>query len=100
MVNAIVATIRNRTAILRARANRRGHCYGDFWEAYSLVIPPEQHTVAGNETGLATHVERWNLTLRQRLGCFVRKSLSFSKAARACDIWRANQPSYRRRQDS
>ncbi len=59
---------------------RRAQCYSDFWEAYSLVIPSEQHTAAGKETGLTAHVERWNNTLRQRLGRFVRKSLSFSKS--------------------
>jgi insertion element IS1 protein InsB len=61
-------------------AYRSGHCYSDFWEAYSLVIPADQHTAAGKETGLTAHVERWNNTLRQRLGRFVRKSLSFSKS--------------------
>ena len=59
---------------------RRGHCYSDFWKAYQMVIPSEQHTAAGKETGLTAHVERWNNTLRQRLGRFVRKSLSFSKS--------------------
>jgi insertion element IS1 protein InsB len=58
---------------------RRAHCYSDFWEAYRAVIPAEQHTAAGKESGLTAHVERWNNTLRQRLGRFVRKSLSFSK---------------------
>jgi insertion element IS1 protein InsB len=58
----------------------RGHCFSDFWEAYQLVIPSEQHTAAGKESGLTAHVERWNLTLRQRLGRFVRKSLSFSQS--------------------
>jgi IS1 family transposase len=59
---------------------RSAHCRSDFWEAYSLVIPSEQYTAAGKETGLTAHVERWNLTMRQRLGRFVRKSLSFSKS--------------------
>jgi insertion element IS1 protein InsB len=59
---------------------RSAHCYSDFWEAYSLVIPANQHTAAGKESGLTAHVERWNNTLRQRLGRFVRKSLSFSKS--------------------
>jgi insertion element IS1 protein InsB len=61
-------------------AYRGGHCFTDFWEAYQLVIPAEQHTAAGKESGLTAHVERWNNTLRQRLGRFVRKSLSFSKS--------------------
>ena len=67
-------------------AYRRGHCYSDFWAAYSLVIPAEQHTAAGKETGLTAHVERWNNTLRQRLGRFVRKSLSFSKSEKMHEI--------------
>jgi IS1 family transposase len=61
-------------------AYRRAHCYSDFWEAYSVVIPAEQHTATGKESGLTAHVERWNNTLRQRLGRFVRKSLSFSES--------------------
>jgi insertion element IS1 protein InsB len=59
---------------------RSANCYTDFWEAYRSVVPAEQHTAAGKETGLTAHVERWNNTLRQRLGRFVRKSLSFSKS--------------------
>ena len=59
---------------------RTGHCYTDFWKAYQAVIPAEQHTAVGKETGETAHVERWNNTLRQRLGRFVRKTLSFSKS--------------------
>jgi IS1 family transposase len=65
---------------------RSGHCFSDFWEAYSVVIPAEQHTAAGKESGFTAHVERWNNTLRQRLGRFVRKSLSFSKSDTMHDI--------------
>jgi len=67
-------------------AYRSGHCYSDFWAAYQLVIPSEQHTAAGKETGVTAHVERWNNTLRQRLGRFVRKSLSFSKSEQMHEI--------------
>jgi IS1 family transposase len=67
-------------------AYRLAHCYSDFWEAYRLVIPAQQHTAAGKESGLTAHVERWNNTLRQRLGRFVRKSLSFSKSDLMHDI--------------
>jgi insertion element IS1 protein InsB len=59
---------------------RQGHCYTDFWDAYQSVIPKEQHTAVGKETGETAHIERWNNTLRQRLGRFVRKTLSFSKS--------------------
>jgi len=31
--------------------NRNGHCFTDFWVAYSVVIPDEQHTAVGKETG-------------------------------------------------
>ena len=61
-------------------AYRRAHCCSDFWEAYRLVIPSEQHTPVGKQSGETAHIERWNLTLRQRLGRFVRKTLSFSKS--------------------
>jgi IS1 family transposase len=67
-------------------AYRRGRCCSDFWEAYQLVIPSEQHTAAGKETGLTAHVERWNNRLRQWLGRFVRKSLSFSKSEQMREI--------------
>ncbi len=61
-------------------AYRTGHCFTDFWAAYQAVIPEEQHSAVGKETGETAHVERWNNTLRQRLARFVRKTLSFSKS--------------------
>ncbi len=51
-----------------------------LWEAYTNVIPQEQHTAVGKDSGETSHVERWNNTLRQRLARFVRKTLSFSKS--------------------
>ncbi len=59
---------------------RCGQLYSDFWEAYQLVLPPEQHTAVGKDSGETAHVQRWNNTLRQRLARFVRKTLSFSKS--------------------
>lgn len=61
-------------------AYRAGRCFSDFWAVYQAVIPEEQHTAVGKETGEMAHVERWNNTLRQRLARFVRKTLSFSKS--------------------
>ena len=54
-------------------------CYSDFWEAYANVIPAAQH-VRCDERGETNHIERWNNTFRQRVGRFVRRTLSFSKS--------------------
>jgi insertion element IS1 protein InsB len=61
-------------------AYRTGTCSSDFWSTYAAVIPDDQHEAVGKETGETAHVERWNNTLRQRLGRFIRKTLSFSKS--------------------
>jgi IS1 family transposase len=58
----------------------KGYCYTDFWDAYQAVIPKKQHSAVGKETGETAHIERFNNTIRQRLGRFVRKTLSFSKS--------------------
>lgn len=62
-------------------AYRHAHCYSDFWEASQGVIPAKQDTAAGKETGFTAHVERWKLTLRQRLARCVRRTLSCSKSS-------------------
>ena len=74
------ATCRRLWERIPQEAYRGGCCYSDFWEAYRDVIPSEQHMAVGKDSGETAHVERWNNTLRQRLGRFVRKSLSFSKS--------------------
>ncbi|MBK8508726.1 MAG: hypothetical protein IPL51_08720 [Candidatus Competibacteraceae bacterium] len=43
-------------------------------------MPVDQHHAPYPERGLTQHIERFNNTLRQRLGRFVRKTLSFSKS--------------------
>jgi insertion element IS1 protein InsB len=32
-------------------AYRAGHCYTDFWKASQVIIPEEQHSAVGKETG-------------------------------------------------
>ncbi len=54
-------------------------CYTDFWEAYQGILPAKRHKPVGKETGRTNHIERFNNTIRQRVGRLVRKSLSFSK---------------------
>jgi insertion element IS1 protein InsB len=54
-------------------------CYTDFWAAYDEIIPEKRHRAVGKESGKTSHIERFNLTLRQRVSRLVRKTLSFSK---------------------
>jgi insertion element IS1 protein InsB len=68
------------------KAYRHGLLYSDFWESYQKVLPEGQHQPVGKSSGQTNHVERWNCTLRQRLGRFVRKTLSFSKSEEMHEI--------------
>ncbi len=54
----------------------------DFLAASRAVVPQDRHAPAGKEAGLTNHVERFWLTVRQRVARVVRKTLSFSK----CDL--------------
>ena len=56
--------------------------YSDFWAAYAKVFQTGRHVSVDKATGETAHVERWNCTLRQRAGRYVRKALSFSKTDR------------------
>jgi IS1 family transposase len=56
-------------------------CYSDFWEAYAQVVPASQHHPSQGR-GQTNHIERYNNTMRQRVGRLVRQTLSFSK----CDV--------------
>ncbi|BCM88532.1 hypothetical protein IAD21_00365 [Abditibacteriota bacterium] len=54
-------------------------CFADGLEAYAHVIPSEQlHQHTKNQH--TNHLERFNATLRGRVGRLVRKTLSFSKS--------------------
>jgi len=61
-------------------AYKRCHTFSDFWQAYAAVFDTETHCCVGKETGQTAHMERWNNTLRQRIGRYIRKTLSFSKS--------------------
>ena len=61
----------------RRRASR-----SDFWLAYDEVLPRRLHRLCGKAEGETCHVERFNCTLRQRLGRSVRRTLSFSECER------------------
>ena len=63
-------------------AYRRLTVFTDFYQTYENVIPKALHRPSGKESGLTSTVERFNNTLRQRVGRMVRKPLSFSKPAR------------------
>ncbi len=56
--------------------------FTDFWRAYQKVVPRELHRPCDKGTGWTNAVERFNLTLRQRIGRMVRKTLSFSRSWR------------------
>jgi insertion element IS1 protein InsB len=50
--------------------------FSDRYVVYRRVLPPERHSCRGKVTN---HVERLNLTLRQRVAPLVRRTLSFAK---------------------
>ena len=60
--------------------------YSDKWETYKNVFPYDQlrHECVNKDSGQTNHIERFNLTVRQRLARYVRKILSFSKK----EYWR------------
>lgn len=58
---------------------RQCQSFSDFWKAYAKVFPQVTHQSVGKETGETAHQERWYNTLRQWLGRYTRKTLSFSK---------------------
>jgi insertion element IS1 protein InsB len=67
-------------------AYRRCRTYSDFWHAYQAVLPVRTHRAVGKETGQTAHQERWYNTLRQWVGRFTRKTLSFSKTDKSHEL--------------
>ena len=55
--------------------------YSDFYEVYQAVLPKRTHKMVGKDSGETNHIERFNNTLRQRIGRLVRSTLSFSKSS-------------------
>ena len=53
--------------------------FTDRWEAYQLVLPPDQHHPVNKGSGLTNHQERWYNTLRQWNSRYTRRTLAFSK---------------------
>lgn len=54
-------------------------CWNWLWRAYQEVLDAKQHQACRKEEGQTNHVERFNLTARQRVPRLVRKTLCFSK---------------------
>ncbi len=54
-------------------------CYTDIGCAYEQILPSTRHKAVGKDSGKTNYIERFNNTLRQRVGRLVRKTLSFSK---------------------
>lgn len=54
--------------------------FSDLWESYDQVFDSKKHKSVDKKLGETAHIERFNNTIRQRLGRYVRKSLSFSKS--------------------
>jgi insertion element IS1 protein InsB len=50
------------------KAYRQCRSFSDFWKTSAAVLPEKTHRSVGKETGQTAHMERWNNTLRQRVG--------------------------------
>lgn len=61
------------------RRYKRCVLYTDFRRACAEVLPAAQHRAGGKGAGQTCYIERFNNVLRQWLGRFVRRTLSFSE---------------------
>ena len=60
--------------------------FTDQFNVYPLIVPPEQHHPVPKGAGLTNHQERWYNTLRQWVGRYTRRTLSFSKEDRCHEL--------------
>ena len=67
-------------------AYRQSLLYTDHLESYHNILPANQHDADYPKRGSTNRIERFNNTLRQCLGRFVRKTLSFSKSFQMHEI--------------
>jgi IS1 family transposase len=58
----------------------------DAWHTYPVTWPADLNQAFDKEAGETAHIERWNNTLRQHIGRYVSKTLSFSKSDE-CHYW-------------
>ena len=58
-----------------------------FVSAYEQVLPQNRHRAVGEESEKTNRIERFNLTLRQRISRLVRKTLSLKIEAHIGAIW-------------
>jgi IS1 family transposase/transposase-like protein len=59
---------------------KNGIFFTDGLAAYSSVFPAERHRIVSKGSGKTSHIERLNVTFRQRLSALVRKIISFSRS--------------------
>lgn len=53
--------------------------FTDEFNVYPVIVPPEQHHPVPKGSGQTNHQERWYNNLRQWVGRYTRRTLSFSK---------------------
>ena len=53
--------------------------FTDEFNVYPVIVPPQQHHPVAKGRGLTNHQERWYNNLRQWVGRYTRRTLSFSK---------------------
>ena len=69
---------------------KNGIFFTDGLAPYEKVFPAERHRIVSKGSGKTSHIERLNLTFRQRLSALVRKTVSFSRSIEnlTASVWR------------